>query len=180
MSRIGKKPIEIPQGVNVEIKNDIIKVKGPKGELNYNPPASIRLSASEGLVTVERSSDTKTDKSLHGLVRSLISNMMTGVSQGYKKVLEISGVGYRAQAKENKMLFTLGYSHSVEYELPAGVTAVVDDRQTTITLSGIDKQILGQVAANIKELRSPDAYKGKGIRYAGERIKLKAGKTGKK
>jgi large subunit ribosomal protein L6 len=180
MSRIGKKPIEIPQGVNVEIKNDVIKVKGPKGELSYNPPSAIRLSASEGTITVERGSDANADKALHGLVRSLISNMVTGVSQGYKKVLEISGVGYRAQVKGAKMLFTLGYSHSVEYELPGGITAAVDDRQTTITLSGIDKQLLGQVSANIKELRSPDAYKGKGIKYAGERIKLKAGKTGKK
>jgi len=180
MSRIGKKPIEIPQGVNVEIKNDVITVKGQKGELSYNLPSTIRLSASEGTVTVERGSDAKTEKALHGLVWSLISNMLTGVSQGYKKVLEISGVGHRAQVKGNKMLFTLGYSHPVEYELPAAVTAAVDDRQTTITLSGIDKQLLGQVAANIKELRSPDAYKGKGIRHSGERIKLKAGKTGKK
>ncbi len=180
MSRIGKKPIEIPQGVSVEIKNDVVKVKGPKGELIYNTPSAIRLSASDETVTVQRGSDAKTDKSIHGLVRSLVSNMVTGVSQGYKKVLEISGVGYRAQVKGNKMLFALGYSHSVEYELPAGITAAVDDRQTTITLSGIDKQLLGQVAANIKEMRAPDVYKGKGIKHAGQRIKLKAGKTGKK
>lgn len=180
MSRIGKKPIEIPQGVSVEIKNDVVKVKGPKGDLTYNPPSAIRLSTSEATVTVERGSDAKTDKALHGLVRSLISNMVIGVSQGYKRVLEISGVGYRAQVKGNKMLFTLGYSHPVEYELPAGITAAVDDRQTTITLSGIDKQLLGQVAANVKAMRAPDVYKGKGIRYAGQRIKLKAGKTGKK
>jgi len=180
VSRIGKKPIEIPQGVSVEIKNDVVKVRGPKGEISYNTPSVIRLSVGDGAVTVHRSSDAKTDKALHGLTRSLVSNMLTGALHGYKKILEISGVGYKAQAKGNKMLFTLGYSHPVEYELPAGITAVVDDRQTTITLSGIDKQLLGQVAANIKEMRAPDAYKGKGIRHAGQRIKLKAGKTGKK
>ncbi len=180
MSRVGKKPIEIPQGTNVEVKQDVIKVKGPKGELSYTFPEGMKISVADGKVAVERNSDEKVDRALHGLARSLISNMVSGVSQGYSRVLEITGVGYRAQVKGNKISFTLGYSSPVEYELPAGISAKVDEKQTTITLSGIDKQLLGQAAANIRELRSPDAYKGKGIRYSGQRIKLKAGKTGKK
>lgn len=180
MSRIGKKPIEVPKGVDVDLKQDMIHVKGPKGELNYNFPGSIKISMSEGHILVDRGSDAKSDRALHGLARSLVSNMVNGVSQGYKRVLEITGIGYRSQVKGNKILFTLGYSHPIEYDLPAGITAAVDDKQTTITLNGIDKQALGQVAANIRKLRPPDAYKGKGIRYQGQRIKLKAGKTGKK
>ncbi|HEX8948957.1 MAG TPA: 50S ribosomal protein L6 [Dissulfurispiraceae bacterium] len=180
MSRIGKKPIEIPQGLNVEVKQDVIKVKGPKGELSYTFPEGMKVSVSDGKIQVQRSSDTKVDRALHGLARSLISNMVSGVSQGYTKVLEITGVGYRAQVKGNKISFTLGYSNPVEYELPTGVSAKVDEKQTSITLNCIDKQLLGQVAANIRKLRPPDAYKGKGIRYSGQRLKLKAGKTGKK
>lgn len=180
MSRVGKKPIEIPQGVNVDVKSDVVKVKGHKGEMSYSLPEGVKVSLVDSKMVVERGSDTKVDRALHGLARSLISNMVSGVSKGYERVLEITGIGYRAQVKGNKIVFTLGYSHPVEFDLPADVSAKVDDKQTTITLSGIDKQLLGQVAANIKELRSPDAYKGKGIRYSGERIKLKAGKTGKK
>lgn len=180
MSRVGKKPIEVPQGVSVELKPDAIQVKGPKGELNYNFPESIKISMAGSQIQVDRGSDEKSDRALHGLARSLVANMVSGVSQGYKRVLEITGIGYRSQVKGNKILFTLGYSHPIEYDLPVGVTAAVDDKQTTITLNGIDKQALGQVAANIRKLRPPDAYKGKGIRYAGQRIKLKAGKTGKK
>jgi large subunit ribosomal protein L6 len=180
MSRIGKQPIELPPNVNVDISNDIVKVKGPKGELSYTLPEGIRVTKADSKIIVERDSDSKVVKALHGLARSLLSNMISGVSSGYEKVLEISGIGYRAQVKGNKIIFTLGYSHPIEYELPAGVSAKVDEKQTTITISGIDKQLLGQVAANIKSLRMPDAYKGKGVRYAGERIKLKAGKTGKK
>jgi large subunit ribosomal protein L6 len=180
MSRIGKKPIEVPQGVNIELKQDVIKVKGPKGELSYIFPEGVKIAVSNGNVMVERKSDTKVDRALHGLARSLISNMVSGVSKGYERVLEITGIGYRAQVKGNRIVFTLGYSHPVEFELPTGVAAKVDEKQTTITLSGIDRQLLGQVAANIRELRLPDAYKGKGVRYSKERIKLKAGKTGKK
>lgn len=180
MSRVGKKPIEIPQGVKAEVKQGVIAVKGPKGELSYTFPEGMKITVSDSAIVIERNSDTKVDRALHGLTRSLVSNMVSGVSQGYTKVLEITGVGYRAQVKGNKINFTLGYSHPIEFELPAGVTAKVDEKQTTITLNCIDKQLLGQVAANIRELRAPDAYKGKGIRYAGQRIKLKAGKTGKK
>jgi large subunit ribosomal protein L6 len=180
MSRIGKKPIDIPQAVSVDVKDSLVKVKGPKGELNYMVPYGTSVFVEGGKVMVVRGSDLKKDRALHGLVRSLISNMMTGVSQGYKRELEIKGIGYRAQAKGGKITFTLGYSHAIEFELPAGVTAATDDKMTTITLTGIEKQILGQAAANIRKLRKPDVYKGKGVRYAGERVKLKAGKTGKK
>jgi large subunit ribosomal protein L6 len=180
MSRIGKKPIDIPSGVTVAVDDRTIKVKGPKGQLNHTFTGNISVSVEDGKVFVARASDSKPDRALHGLQRSLIANMVTGVSQGFTKVLEIKGVGYRSQVKGNKLAFTLGYSHPVEFDLPTGIAATVDDKQTTITLSGIDKQLLGQVAAKLRELRPPDAYKGKGIRYAGERVKLKAGKTGKK
>ena len=180
MSRIGRKPIDIPQAVNVDIKESIVKVKGPLGELSYSFPEGIKASIDSGKVLVERNTDLQKDRALHGLVRSLVANMVSGVSQGYKRQLEIKGVGYRAQAKGNKITFTLGYSHPIEFELPAGIVAVTDDKMTSITLSGIEKQLLGQVAANIRKLRAPDVYKGKGVRFVGERIKLKAGKTGKK
>ncbi|MEW5744722.1 MAG: 50S ribosomal protein L6 [Nitrospirota bacterium] len=180
MSRIGKKPIAIPQGVNVEVKQDVVRVKGPKGELSYTFPEGITVTAKDGTVVVERQGDEQRHRALHGLARSLVANMVSGVSQGYTRVLEITGIGYRAQVKGSKLAFTLGYSHPIEFDLPPGVTAKADEKQTTITLSGIDKQVLGQVAANVRKLRAPDAYKGKGVRYAGERIKLKAGKTGKK
>lgn len=180
MSRIGKKPIDIPKAVNVNITEGAVKVKGPLGELNYTCPEGIKASIDGDKVVVERGTDLQKDRALHGLVRSLIANMVNGVSQGYKRQLEIKGVGYRAQAKGGKITFTLGYSHAIEFELPAGITAVTDDKMTSITLSGIEKQLLGQVAANLRKLRAPDVYKGKGVRFVGERIKMKAGKTGKK
>lgn len=180
MSRIGKKPIDIPHGVDVKIAQDVITVRGPKGELSYAMPESIGISVAEGKIVVNRAADGKVVRALHGLSRSLVSNMVHGVSNGYTRVLEIVGIGYRAQVKGNKLSFALGYSHPIEFELPDGIKAAVDDKQTTITLTGINKQLVGQTAANIKELRFPDSYKGKGIRYSGERIKLKAGKTGKK
>ncbi|MBZ0158305.1 MAG: 50S ribosomal protein L6 [Alphaproteobacteria bacterium] len=180
MSRIGKKPIELAQGINVEVKEDVVRVKGPKGELAYTFPEGVKITVADGKILVERGFETKEGRALHGLARSLVANMVTGVSQGYTRTLEIKGIGYRAQVRGTTLSFTLGYSHPVEFQLPQGVAATVDEKQTTVTLSGIDKQLLGQVAANIRKLRSPDAYKGKGIRYAGEKIKLKAGKTGKK
>jgi large subunit ribosomal protein L6 len=180
MSRIGKKPIEIPGGVDIKLEGQTIRVKGPKGELSWDFPRAITVSLGEGKVLVERASDSKMDRSLHGLSRSLVANMVKGVSQGYQRILEISGVGYRAQVQGSKISLTLGYSHPVDFQLPPGINAAVDQKLTTVTLSGIDKQQLGQVAANIRSLRSPDIYKGKGIRYAGERIKLKVGKAGKK
>jgi large subunit ribosomal protein L6 len=180
MSRIGKKPIEIPEKVYIEIDAGIIKVKGSKGELKWNYPDTIKVSVNSGTISIERTGDSKAERALHGLARSLISNMVMGVSQGYQKVLSIVGVGYKAQVTADKILLTLGYSHSIQFQLPEGVQASVDPKQVQITLAGIDKQQIGQVAASLKALRLPDAYKGKGIRYAGERIKLKVGKAGKK
>jgi large subunit ribosomal protein L6 len=180
MSRIGKKPIDIPGGVDIKLEGSTIRVKGPKGEMQWDYPGAINIALDQRKLLVKRGGDSKQERSLHGLTRSLVANMVSGVSQGYQRVLEITGVGYRAQVQGTKVVLTLGYSHPVEFQLPPGVSAAVDQKQTTITLSGIDKQVLGQVAANIRALRSPDIYKGKGVRYAGERLKLKVGKAGKK
>ena len=179
MSRIGKKPIAIPSGVDLKVSGAAIKVKGPKGELNWSHPSGVSVAMEEGKAVVSRAGDDKPVRALHGLTRALIQNMVTGVSQGYTKTLELQGVGYRAQVQGDKLSFTVGYSHPVEFKLPDGIKAEVDKKQTIITLTGIDKQLLGQVAADIKAIRKPDAYKGKGIRYAGERLKLKAGKAAK-
>ncbi len=180
MSRIGKKPVEIPQGVDVKLLDSAIKVKGPKGELQWNFPANTTVSLKDKSIVVQRADDQKKNRALHGLTRSLIANMVHGVTKGYQRVLDITGVGYRAQVQGKKIVLTLGYSHAVEFQLPEGITAAVDQKQTQITLSGVDKQKIGQVAANLRALRSPDVYKGKGLRYSGERLKLKVGKTGKK
>lgn len=182
MSRIGKKPVEIPGGVDVKLLGDnTIKVKGPKGELSWDyPMGPTSVTIKENKLYVERADDTKKVKALHGLTRNLIANMISGVTQGYKRVLEIVGVGYRAQVQGSKIMLTLGYSHPIEFQLPEGITAAVDQKQVQLTLTGIDKQKLGQTVANLRALRSPDAYKGKGLRHAGERLKLKVGKAGKK
>lgn len=180
MSRIGKKPINIPDGVELKLENNQVFVKGPKGQLSYTLPDGISLTMENKVVTLTRKSDDKRQRALHGLARSLIANMITGVSNGFTRVLQIHGVGYRAQLSGDKLIINIGYSHPVEFKLPEGIKATVDDKQTTITLYGIDKQLLGQVAANIRAIRPPDAYKGKGIRYADEVLKLKPGKTGKK
>ncbi|MFA4920430.1 MAG: 50S ribosomal protein L6 [Thermodesulfovibrionales bacterium] len=180
MSRIGKKPIDIPKGVDIKVDDANVKVKGPKGETASKCPTGIKVSVNEGKILVERSSEEKNVRALHGLTRSLIANMVSGVSTGYQRVLEISGTGYRAQVQGNKLVLALGYSHPVEFELPAGVKAAVDQKQVQITLTGIDKQQIGQISANLKALRPPDAYKGKGVRYSGQRLKLKVGKAGKK
>ncbi|MDO8746335.1 MAG: 50S ribosomal protein L6 [Thermodesulfovibrionales bacterium] len=180
MSRIGKKPIDIPKGVDVKIADTTVNVKGPKGELSSGFPSGVRVVVDEGKVVVERTGETKDIRALHGLTRSLISNMISGVSSGYQRVLEITGTGYRAQVQGNKLLLALGYSHPVEFILPPGIKAAVDQKQTQITLTGIDKQQMGQIAADLRALRPPDIYKGKGVRYAGQRLKLKVGKAGKK
>jgi len=180
MSRIGKKPVEIPSGVDVKLLDSMIKIKGPKGELQWSFPTGTAVSVKDKMIVVERADDQKKNRALHGLTRSLISNMVLGVTQGYQRVLDITGVGYRAQVQGKKVVLSLGYSHAVEYNLPEGISAAVDQKQVQITLTGIDKQKIGQVAANLRALRSPDAYKGKGLRYGGERLKLKVGKTGKK
>jgi large subunit ribosomal protein L6 len=180
VSRIGKKPIGIPENVTVKIDAGVITIKGPKGELDWKYPISIKVTMNGGTILVERSGESGVDRALHGLTRSIISNMVTGVSQGYQIVLEIVGVGYRAQVSGSKLVLSLGYSNPVEYSLPDGITASLDQKQTQITLTGIDKQQIGHVAACIKALRPPDAYKGKGVRLKGERLKLKVGKAGKK
>lgn len=180
MSRIGKKPVDIPSGVNVTLLNYTIKIKGPKGELQWEFPFGTKVKVEDNKVVVERADDTKRNKALHGLTRNLISNMVTGVTAGYQRVMDIVGVGYRAQVQGKKIMLTLGYSHPIEFPLPEGITAAVDQKQTQITLTGIDKQKIGQVAANLRSLRRPDIYKGKGVRFSGERLKLKVGKTGKK
>ncbi len=180
MSRIGQKPIDIPKGVDVKVKGCAITVNGSKGELKWSFPADLKVTVQNGSLIVERPSDTIKLKALHGLTRNIISNMVDGVSNGYQKVLEISGVGYKAQVQGRKMILAIGYSYPVEFQLPEGITAEVDSKQIRITLKGIDKQLIGQVAADIRALRPPDAYKKKGIRHAGEKVKLKAGKAGKK
>ncbi len=180
MSRIGKKPVEIPKGVEVKLDRNILTAKGPKGSLSLEIHPRIKVSIEDGKIILNRLTEEKQDKALHGTMRALISNMIEGVSKGYERVLEIFGVGYRAQLQGNRLIFSLGYSHPVEFQLPEGIKATVDQKQTTITLYGADKHLLGQVAANIRALRPPDPYKGKGIRYAGEQLRLKPGKAGKK
>lgn len=179
MSRVGKNPIDVPEGVDIKLTGNLVTVKGPKGELKWNFREEMKVSLKDKVITVERASESNLDRSLHGTTRSIIANMITGASSGYTRVLEISGVGYRAQVQGQKITFTLGYSHAVEFNLPDGITAEVDKKQTTLTLQGIDKHLIGQVAANIRMLRKPNVYKGKGIKYAEERLKLKVGKSGK-
>jgi large subunit ribosomal protein L6 len=180
MSKIGEKQIEIPKGIEISISGNNIKVKGPKGELNWDYPPSMDVNIQDQKLTVARPDDTKQKKSLHGLTRSLIANMVKGVSEGYTKYLEVIGIGYRVDLKGDALIFSLGYSHPIEFRLPEGISAEVDQkaRPLKLTLKGIDKQLVGQVAANIRALRPPDSYKAKGIRLADERIKLKPGKAG--
>ncbi len=180
MSRIGKKPIEIPKGVDIKLDKANVVIKGPKGELAHICPEGVKVAVNEGKIMVERADDTKAVRALHGLTRSLLANMVSGVSSGYQRNLEIVGTGYRAQVQGSKLVLALGFSHPVEFHLPSGVKAAVDQKQTQITLTSCDKQQLGQVVANLRAIRPPDAYKGKGVRYGGERLKLKVGKAGKK
>jgi large subunit ribosomal protein L6 len=180
MSRVGKNPITVPDGVEIKLQGNQIRVKGPKGELQWDFPPEMKVTVQDKTLTVERSSESKQVRSLHGTTRSIIANMVTGTSTGYERVLEINGVGYRAAVQGQRINFTLGYSHPIEFELPQGITAESDKKQTTLTLRGIDKHLMGQVSANIRALRPPNVYKGKGVRYAGEVIKLKVGKAGKK
>ena len=178
MSRIGKAPISVPSGVDVKVDGQTITVKGPKGELPQDLPAPITVSVEEGTITVNRPDDHRDNRSLHGLSRSLVNNMVVGVTEGYKQDMEIFGVGYRVVPKGKDLEFALGYSHPVPIVAPDGITFVVDGA-TKFSISGIDKQQVGQIAANIKRLRKHDPYKGKGIRYAGEQVRRKVGKTGK-
>ncbi len=179
MSRIGKMPVEIPAGVTVEIKEgNVVTVKGSKGTLTRELPVEMEIRQGDNKVIVSRPNDLKRMKSLHGLTRTLIHNMVTGVSQGYSKVLEVNGVGYRAAKQGKKLVLNLGYSHPVEMEDPEGIETVVDGNK--ITVNGISKEKVGQYAAEIRGKRAPEPYKGKGIKYADEVIRRKVGKTGKK
>ena len=179
MSRIGRLPVAIPAGVTVTIaENNIVTVKGPKGELTREFVPEMTIEEKEGHIVVTRPNDLKRNKALHGLTRSLINNMVTGVSNGYEKTLEINGVGYRAAKQGKKLVLTLGYSHPVEMEDPDGVETTVDGNK--IVVKGIDKEKVGQYAAEIREKRKPEPYKGKGIKYSDEVIRRKVGKTGKK
>ncbi|HMR00906.1 MAG: 50S ribosomal protein L6 [Candidatus Gracilibacteria bacterium] len=179
MSRIGKLPIEIPSGVTVEIKDgNHVFVKGPKGELNVKIHEKINLEVKEGQVLVTRKDEEKFSMSLHGLSRTLINNLVEGVTKGFEKRLEINGVGYRANIQGRKAVLSLGFSHPVEYEAPEGIELAIDkDKKNVIIVSGIDKQVVGQVAAKIRSYRKPEPYKGKGIRYEGEMVRRKAGKA---
>ena len=179
MSRVGKMPIAIPAGVTVDIaENNKVTVKGPKGELVRALAPEMKISVDEGTLTVDRPNDLKRMKALHGLTRSLINNMVVGVTEGYTKKLEVNGVGYRAAKQGNKLVLSLGYSHPVEMTDPEGVTTELDG-QNIIIVSGIDKEKVGQYAAEIREKRKPEPYKGKGIKYSDEVIRRKVGKAGK-
>lgn len=179
MSRVGKAPITIPDGLSVEISDDMIKVSGKQGELTQQIPEGIDIQVEDSVITVERADDSRQQRSLHGLVRALVNNMVEGVSNGFMKELNIVGVGYRAQAKgTNALELALGFSHPVQVEAPEGVTFDVPE-PTIIKVSGIDKQLVGQVAADIRALKKPEPYKGKGIRYVDEYVIRKAGKAAK-
>jgi large subunit ribosomal protein L6 len=177
MSRIGKLPIPIPDGVTVNVGDGEVQVKGPKGSLANTLPPAISAALDDGRLVLMRSDETKVTRSLHGLARALTSNMVVGVTEGFKKALEIEGVGYRAEVKGKQLVLTLGFSHPVEMDVPEGLSVLMDGN-TKLTIEGIDKQAVGQFAADIRKLRPPEPYKGKGIRYAGEHIRRKVGKTG--
>jgi len=178
MSRVGDAPIIIPSGVTIEKNGQNLVVNGPKGSLKLEVNSQVKVEIEEGFVKVVRKNDTKVVRALHGLFRNLINNMVLGVTEGWSKNLELVGVGFRAQGSGNKLVLNVGYSHPVEIEAPEGITFEVSDN-TKIKVSGIDKQLVGQVAANIKKVRIPDVYKGKGIRYEGEYIRKKVGKSAK-
>jgi large subunit ribosomal protein L6 len=177
MSRIGRLPIALPAGVKVHVTDRTVRVEGPKGALRQELPRQVAVQVEGDHVRVSRENDESRARGMHGLARKLLANMVRGVSEGFTRSLEISGVGYRAEAKGRILMLSLGYSHPIAYQLPEGVTAKVD-KQVSITLEGIDNQLLGEVAASIRRLRPPEPYKGKGIRYASETIRRKAGKAG--
>ncbi|GEK79825.1 50S ribosomal protein L6 [Agrococcus baldri] len=178
MSRIGRLPIDIPSGVEISVNGTTVTVKGPKGELTTRIAQPIEVEVADGQVQVTRPDDERESRSLHGLTRTLIANDIVGVTQGYSKSLEVVGTGYRVQAKGTGLEFALGYSHPINVEPPAGITFAVEGNNK-VTVSGISKQAVGEVAANLRKLRKPEPYKGKGVRYAGEQIRRKAGKAGK-
>jgi large subunit ribosomal protein L6 len=179
MSRIGKKPITIPKGVTVKVLDNAVEVKGPKGQLRQPHPAGINFELVDGHLVAKRATEDPQLGKFHGLARSLVANAVAGVTDGFKRELDIVGVGYRAELKGKQVIFALGYSHAVVYDIPPGIDVAID-KQTHLTVTGVDRQLVGQVAANIRRLRKPDPYKQKGVRYTGEVLKKKAGKTGAK
>ena len=176
MSRIGKKPIPLPKGVTYAVEGNTVRVKGPKGEVVTHMPGGVTLETKDGVLNVVREDDSKA--AIHGLVRALVNNSVEGVTKGWTKELDIVGIGYRAELKgKGTVVFTLGYSHPIEYPLPTGIDVAIDPKQTHLTISGIDRQKVGFVAAEMRGLRPPDPYKNKGVRYTGEVLRKKAGKT---
>jgi len=179
MSRIGKKPITLPKGVKYTVQTNTVVVEGPKGKVSALIPQGITLDEKDGVLHVERQNDSQA--ALHGLARALVFNAVEGVTNGWKKELDVVGIGYRVEMKgKNTVVFTLGYSHPIEFPLPTGVEVAIDPKQTHLTVSGIDRQKVGQVAADMRALRKPDPYKNKGVRYSDEKLKKKVGKTGAK
>ena len=178
MSRIGKLPVPVPSGVDVQIDGNVVTVKGPKGTLSHTVAAPITVEKGDGVLDVKRPDDERNSRSLHGLTRTLVNNMVVGVTDGYRKGLEIVGVGYRAQKTGDKLVLALGYSHPIEIDPPAGISFEVEN-PTRLAVVGIDKELVGQMAAKIRATRKPEPYKGKGVRYAGEQVRRKAGKAGK-
>ena len=176
MSRIGKKPVAIPKGVTITIKDGTVSVKGPKGELKEPIPHGVAVKLEGDKVISTRTDDSRVNRAKHGLIRALVANMVRGVTQGFKRELEINGVGYKAEVKGKSVTFTLGYSHVIDFPLPQGIEAKVEKNR--VALSGVDRELLGQVAAKVRGLRPPEPYKGKGIKYLEERIRRKVGKTG--
>jgi large subunit ribosomal protein L6 len=179
MSRIGKKPITLPKGVTVKIAPEAVEVQGPKGKMRQAIPPGIVFAQEDGNVVAKLEREDNSLRKFHGLARSLVANAVLGVTEGFKKELDIVGVGYRAELKGKQVVFALGYSHPVVYDIPTGIDIAVD-KQTHITVTGVDRQLVGQVAANIRRMRKPDPYKQKGVRYTGEVLKKKVGKTGAK
>jgi large subunit ribosomal protein L6 len=179
MSRIGKKPIAIPKGVTVKVLDGAVEIQGPKGKLKQAFPGGINFELADGQLHAKRGTEDPGLAKFHGLARSLVANAVAGVTDGFKRELDIVGVGYRAEVKGKQVIFALGYSHAVVFDIPAGIDIAIE-KQTHITVTGVDRQLVGQVAANIRRLRKPDPYKQKGVRYTGEVLKKKAGKTGAK
>jgi large subunit ribosomal protein L6 len=179
MSRIGKKPITLPKGVKYTVQSNVVVVEGPKGKVNALIPAGITFSEKDGVLTVERPDEAHA--AVHGLARALVFNAVEGVTNGWKKELDVVGIGYRVEMKgKETVVFTLGYSHPIEFPLPSGIEVAIDPKQTHVTVTGIDRQKVGQIAADMRSLRKPDPYKNKGVRYSGEKLKKKVGKTGAK
>jgi large subunit ribosomal protein L6 len=178
MSRIGKQPISLPQGVNAQISGEVVSIKGPKGQLQVDVLPGVTVAVEDGTLNVTRADDEPQTRSFHGLVRALLANATTGVSEGWAKQLEIVGIGYRAESKGKNVIFNVGFSHPIDFEVPDGIEIDVDAKANLVTVKGIDRQQVGQIAAEIRGLRPPEPYKGKGIRYADERVRTKAGKQG--